>query len=45
VFGLGVIVSMLSALIVTRTLLVTLPDVEKKSGTLLAKLFGNGLGK
>jgi protein-export membrane protein SecD len=45
VFGLGVIVSMLSALVVTRTLLVTLPDVEKKSGTLLAKLFGNGLGK
>ena len=45
VFGLGVIVSMLSALVVTRTLLVTLPDVEKKSGTLLAKLFGNGLSK
>jgi len=43
VFGLGVIVSMLSALLVTRTFLLTLPDVEKKSGTLLSKLFGNGL--
>ena len=45
VFGLGVLVSMFSALVVTRTLLVTLPDVEKKSGTLMATLFGNGLTK
>jgi protein-export membrane protein SecD len=45
VFGLGVIVSMFSALVITRTLLVTLPEVEKKSDTLLAKLFGNGLSK
>jgi protein-export membrane protein SecD len=45
VFGLGVIVSMFSALVITRTLLVTLPDVEKKSDTMLAKLFGNGLSK
>jgi protein-export membrane protein SecD len=45
VFGLGVLVSMFSALVVTRTLLITLPDVEKKSDTLVAKLFGNGLSK
>jgi len=45
VFGLGVIVSMFSALVITRTLLVTLPDTDKKSGTLLAILFGNGLSK
>lgn len=45
VFGLGVIVSMLSALVVTRTLLITLPDTNKKSGTLLATLFGNGFSK
>lgn len=45
VFGLGVIVSMISALLVTRTLLIALPDVEKTSDTLMAKLFGNGLSK
>lgn len=45
VFGLGVIVSMLSALLVTRTLLITLPPVKQKSGTLYARLFGNGLSK
>lgn len=43
VFGLGVIVSMLSALIVTRTLLVTLPEVKKSDRGLLSVLFGNGL--
>ena len=45
VFGLGVIVSMLSALIVTRTLLVTLPAVKKRDNTILSFLFGNGLSK
>jgi protein-export membrane protein SecD len=45
VFGLGVLVSMFSALVVTRTLLVTLPEVHKKDRTLLAKLFGNGLNR
>lgn len=45
VFGLGVLVSMFSALVVTRTLLVTLPDVEKKSRTFVATLFGSGLTK
>lgn len=45
VFGLGVLVSMLSALMVTRTLLVALPDVEKKDKTLLARLIGSGIGK
>lgn len=45
VFGLGVIVSMLSALVVTRTLLVTLPDVQKKDKSILSFLLGNGLNK
>ena len=45
VFGLGVLISMFSALVVTRTLLVTLPDVHKKDKTLLSTLFGNGLNR
>lgn len=45
VFGLGVIVSMLSALVVTRTLLLTLPDVRQSDGTWLSKLFNCGLTK
>jgi len=45
VFGIGVIMSMLSALVITRTLLIALPDTKKSSGTLLATLFGNGLKK
>ena len=45
VFGLGVIVSMFSALVVTRTLLVTLPDVKKTDGSLWSVLLGNGLSK
>jgi len=45
VFGMGVIVSMLTALVVTRTLLLTLPDTKKSSKTLMATLFGNGLKK
>lgn len=45
VFGLGVIVSMLSALLVTRTLLLTLPPVKRRQGGVKAFLYGNGLGK
>ena len=45
VFGMGVLVSMFSALVITRTLLVALPDVKKKDGKPLSFLFGNGLVK
>jgi len=45
VFGIGVIMSMLTALVVTRTLLLTLPDTKKSAGTLLATLLGNGIQK
>jgi len=45
VFGVGVIISMLTALVVTRTLLMTLPETKKDSQTLMATLFGNGLKK
>ena len=44
VFGLGVIVSMLSALLVTRTLLIALPERTKSEGW-LGKLYDSGLGK
>ena len=43
VFGLGVILSMLTALIVTRTLLLTLPDAKQSDGSLLSKLYKSGL--
>lgn len=45
VFGLGVLVSMFSALVVTRTLLVTLPDVSKRDSGMWSFLLGNGLNK
>ncbi len=45
VFGLGVIVSMFSALVVTRTLLVTLPDIKQSDKTVWSFLLGNGLNK
>jgi len=45
VFGLGVLVSMFTALVVTRTLLLALPAVQKKDGTLLSKLFHSGFNK
>lgn len=43
VFGLGVIVSMLTALLVTRTLLLALPHVHRGDGSLLSKLFNCGI--
>lgn len=45
VFGIGVLVSMLTALVATRTLLLALPDVKEGDGTLLARLFGCGFNK
>ena len=42
VFGIGVIVSMLSALLVTRTMLLALPSVRQSDRSLLAKLFTAG---
>ncbi len=42
VFGIGVIISMLSALIITRTLLVALPETKKERGSLLSKLYTSG---
>lgn len=43
VFGIGVIVSMLSALVVTRTILMALPDKKKADSKLFGILFGTGL--
>ena len=45
VFGLGVLVSMLTALLVTRTLLLALPNTLEKDNTLIARLFGTGISK
>ncbi|MEX0918247.1 MAG: protein translocase subunit SecD [Candidatus Paceibacterota bacterium] len=42
VFGIGVILSMVSALTVTRTLLLALPETQKDQGT-LGKLYNSGL--
>lgn len=42
VFGLGVIVSMFSALVVTRTLLLALPERKRSDGSLLSKLYNSG---
>lgn len=44
VFGIGVLTSMFSALVVTRTLLLVLPDKNKGEG-ILAWLYESGLGK
>lgn len=43
VFGIGVIVSMLSALLVTRTLLLALPEASKDDDSLLGKLYHSGI--
>jgi protein-export membrane protein SecD len=45
VFGIGVVMSMFTALVVTRTLLISLPDVKKSDGSVLSVLLGNGLQK
>ncbi|MCA9360780.1 protein translocase subunit SecD [Candidatus Nomurabacteria bacterium] len=43
VFGIGIIASMFSALVITRTFLIALPDVNKSSNGLMSKLLGSGL--
>jgi len=43
VFGIGVIMSMLTALLVTRTLLLALPQVKRGDGSLLSRLFNCGI--
>ncbi|MCD5381535.1 MAG: protein translocase subunit SecD [Candidatus Pacebacteria bacterium] len=45
VFGMGILVSMFSALFITRTLLITLPEARKSDGSVLARLLGSGLNK
>lgn len=45
VFGVGVLVSMISALVITRTLLMALPDVDQERGKTWRFLFGSGLFK
>lgn len=45
VFGMGVIVSMFSALVISRTILVALPDINKKDGGIIATLLGSGIQK
>lgn len=45
VFGLGVLISMFSALVVTRTLLVSLPEAKKSDGSWVSFLFGNGINR
>ncbi len=45
VFGVGVLVSMISALVITRTLLMALPDVSQERGKAWRFLFGSGLLK
>ncbi len=42
VFGIGVLVSMITALSVTRTLLIALPESKETDGSFLSKLFGSG---
>lgn len=43
VFGIGTLVSMFTALTLTRTLLMTLPDTKRVTGGLKSWLFGSGL--
>ena len=45
VFGVGVLVSMISALVITRTLLMALPDVDQERGKTWRFLFGSGFFK
>jgi len=45
VFGIGIIMSMISALVVTRTLLITLPDVDREQSKVWRFLFGSGISK
>ncbi len=45
VFGIGVLVSMITALSVTRTLLIALPSVKESDNSLISRLYGSGFHK
>ncbi len=45
VLGIGIIISMLSALVLTRTFMMAFPDVKKVDGGVWAFLFGTGFKK
>lgn len=45
VLAIGILISMLSAIIFTRTLLIALPDVKRSEGGIWTYLFGTGLIK
>ena len=45
VFGIGVLISMISALVITRTLLMALPEVKQDRGKVWRFLFGSGFFK
>ena len=45
VFGIGVLLSMITALSVTRTLLISLPEVRGTDTTILSKLFNSGFSR
>lgn len=45
VLGIGIIISMLSALVLTRTFLIAFPDVKKVDGGVWVFLFGTGFKK
>lgn len=45
VFGIGVIASMISAVVITRTLLMTMPDVKKEQSKIWSFLLSSGFSK
>ena len=45
VFGIGILVSMFSALVITRTLLLSLPETAQDEPGVFARLLGSGLKK
>lgn len=45
VFGMGILVSMFSALVITRTFLIALPSVKKSDSAVWSVLLGSGLNK
>lgn len=45
VLGIGIMISMLSAITFTRTLLIALPEVKREDGGIWSYLFGTGLLK
>jgi len=45
VFGMGIVVSMFSALVITRTLLMALPETYHSKQSVFARLLGSGLTK